>query len=121
VVGDGGVKEYAVTPDGKVYESPAEDTVVDMPAHTKVYKDRDALDAAMVGQAIRVLDLTDPNAIHSTGYKQLSTDIRNMQRGVVKAIQNIPQPNIIVENPIASWVREGNYSYQSLNRPFKSR
>lgn len=36
IVGDGGVSEYAVTPDGSIHKTPATDTLVDLPKGTKV-------------------------------------------------------------------------------------
>lgn len=39
VVGDGGVPEYVVTPDNKVSVTPNKSTLMDAPAHTKVFKD----------------------------------------------------------------------------------
>lgn len=39
VVGDGGVSEYVVTPDNKVSVTPNKSTLMDAPAHTKVFKD----------------------------------------------------------------------------------
>lgn len=39
VLGDGGVHEYAVTPDGKVMKSADTDTIYDLPKGTDVYKD----------------------------------------------------------------------------------
>ena len=39
VVGDGGRKEVVQTPDGKTYLTPDKSTIVDLPQHTKVFKD----------------------------------------------------------------------------------
>ena len=42
VVGDGGKKEYAVTPSGEVYETPSIPTLIDLPKHSQVFPDLNA-------------------------------------------------------------------------------
>jgi hypothetical protein len=42
IVGDGGKKEVIQTPDGKTYLTPDKSTIVDLPQHTKVFKDVDS-------------------------------------------------------------------------------
>jgi hypothetical protein len=113
-VGDGGKREYVQTPDGRIYETPNRSTFVDLPAHSKVFKDRDALESAMVNQAIRVLALTDMSKSRDNGAYLLSKDIKDLKTGVVKAIQNIPQPNIVVENPLRRFVKHGHGSIETL-------
>lgn len=39
VLGDGGKKEYGLTPEGHVFETPDKPTVMDLPKHTVVYPD----------------------------------------------------------------------------------
>jgi hypothetical protein len=39
LVGDGGKKEYAVTPEGELFETPDKPTIMDLPKHTVVYPD----------------------------------------------------------------------------------
>ena len=43
VVGDGGRSEMVVFPDNRVWKTPATDTVVNLPAHTQVLPDYDAV------------------------------------------------------------------------------
>jgi hypothetical protein len=116
-VGDGGEHELITLPSGKQYVSPDSDTLVSMPKGSKVGPiEDDALSAALVNQAHKLLALTDMSKPRGEDIKQLSNDIKDLKTGVVKAIENIPQTNVVVENPLKNYILKGNSQIEYLNR-----
>jgi chromosome segregation ATPase len=91
VVGDAKKKEYVETPDGKVYETPATDTIVDIPKGSKVYKDCVTMDRMMNYHLTASLSTKErPNDYYQ--FQNIATSIEKMERSVVKAVKNIPTP-----------------------------
>jgi hypothetical protein len=93
IVGDGGKKEYVQTPDGNIYETPDESTLVDMPKHSKVYKDKTALMDAMasyhLNASLRIGD-RKPNDYYQ--FQNMTKELGGKLEKVEKAVKNIPQP-----------------------------
>lgn len=54
-LGDGGKRELAIMPDGKAFISPATDTLFNLPAHTIVYPDADALLTGLMSMSFKPL------------------------------------------------------------------
>jgi hypothetical protein len=91
VVGDAKKKEYVETPDGKVYETPSTDTLVDIPKGSKVYKDRTTMDRMMNYHLTASLSTKErPNDYYQ--FQNMTKEITGELKQVKKAITNIPQP-----------------------------
>jgi hypothetical protein len=112
LVGDGGTKEYVQTPDGTIYETPDTDTVVDLPKHSRVFKDEFALMDAMHRQHVtstthKMERMPNDFYQYQTMTKKVTKSIERMEKNVVKAIENAPQPVIETVNPVKKWVHSG--------------
>lgn len=105
VVGDGGVPEFVQTPDGNVYKTPATDTIVDLPAHSKVFKnEKSFLDAMMkrhVNATMRIENMR-PNDHYQ--FQNMTSTLGNKLDAVKDAIKKIPQTKIITEGPLRRWM-----------------
>jgi hypothetical protein len=108
VVGDAGVSEYVQTPDGKIHQTPSRATVVNLPAHSKVWKDEMAMMNAIANHHMTAsLSVKQRNQLFQD--KNITTSIGKMESSVVKAIKNIPQPIYEGKPGLKGWVH-GNGS-----------
>jgi hypothetical protein len=105
VVGDGGVPEFVQTPEGNIYKTPATDTLVDMPAHSKVFKNEAALMNAMMNQHVSAtmrIENRKPNDHYQ--FQNMTSALGSKLDGIEKAIKKIPQTKILTEGPIKKWM-----------------
>jgi hypothetical protein len=72
IVGDAYKKEYALLPSGKMIETPAVPTLVDLPKHTQVFPDFAAL-----SKAINPIPQYEKNVDYSANIKDMETNIVN--------------------------------------------
>lgn len=115
IVGDGGVKEYVKTPDGRVFETPDTPTVYDLPKHSIVYPNfTEASRSIPMGETDKVLKFPTKNQTDTRGAKMIVASLKTMELSMVKAIQNSPQPIIQSQSRVKSWVRGGS-RLNSLN------
>jgi hypothetical protein len=103
VVGDGGVTEYAVTPEGKIYETPDQATVVDLPVHTKVFKDEFALMNAMHRSFQNSTERLTGSPNDHYQFQNMTAELGGKLDKVVKTIEKIPQP-VFDKNGLRKWV-----------------
>lgn len=109
MVGDGGRAEMVVFPDGSVWRTPATDTLVDLPEHTKVLPDYDAVIAQ---HPFRQL----PEPI-STSRMETLLEEQRMQRGTLiekSAEQNRLLRRIITERNADRRTSERTFANQSM-------
>lgn len=111
--GDGGVPEYAVTPDGNIYKSPATDTLVNLPEHTRVFPNEFAfMDALMAGQLNRSLNISEKKSEYE--FERINKSIQQMEGSIVKAIKNKPEVHYHPGNGLGNWVRSNQSSSDFL-------
>lgn len=108
IVGDGGKAELIVREDGSMEVTP------DKPSLTWVNSDDVIFPDAKQTLAHQVQSVLGLKNQSSMNFIPLERAIGKMERSVVKAIQNIPQPNITVENPLRKWVKSGNSFFEEL-------
>lgn len=101
VVGDGGKSETVVLPDGSLYRTPSRDTLVNLPAGSKVIPDY----AGNPNKNLVVMDQIDTRE-----------DLRNGFNSVVSAIKRIPQPVIRADRAWTQAHRTGSTYRNYLNR-----
>lgn len=105
IVGDGGVSEYVVTPEGQVSKTPSVPTLMDLPEHSKVYKDEMAFMDALAFASIRESERKATAPRQDNNYwKQLDKTMGKMSKDIVQAIKSAPQPVIETVSPIKRWV-----------------
>lgn len=106
-VGEGGKAEAVITPDGKVYKTPAVATVVDLPKGTKVYPDYSQLmlAASVSGtNQLRNQQTIDTSPILKKGFNTLE-----------RAIKNKSEVNIVLPSRWKTYMNQGHYFRQYLN------
>jgi len=78
IVGDGGQKEIVVTPDGKMIETPAVPTVMNIPAHSVVYPSmQSAAEQGIRMPGIRSVIVNNDNDLVARKIDRLTNVIRN--------------------------------------------
>jgi hypothetical protein len=92
VVGDGGTPEFVQTPEGDIYQTPAKDTLVELPKHSKVYKDEMALMDAMHRQHMTTTERIYKTPNEHYQFQNITDSISKMEKNVVKAIKDKPLP-----------------------------
>lgn len=123
VLGDGGVNEYARTPDGKVHKTPAKDTLYYLPSGTDVYKD----EADFHNSLNTILGANDINPLGSavygnSNYQQI---VRSESSGITKQdMESIMRKTLASQtkvtthfdkNGITKYVRSGHSKKEILN------
>ena len=118
VTGDAGKHEYVQTPSGRIYETPAVATVMDIPRHSVVFPDWNALMAERVrGVATSASDTSD-NAEYA---RALQVDFDKMGKKIVRAVEKNKasmQVNID-ENGLTRITKKGSAHYTYINRMTK--
>lgn len=116
-VGDGGVREPIITPDGNVFLSPDRPTVLDLPKHSVVLSDTSKL-------MDYVAHTTNRNALAATSYRGNGPDIARMiARHFDKSSDKIVQAIIekvenhlhIDEDGFCTWTQRGLEKRSYLN------
>ena len=91
VVGDGGVSETVLTPDGRVFLTPSVPVLVDLPAGTKVFPENifEDGDRNIRSDALSLMDMRDgdgvPVILVSNDYTGLAKRIDRLERNMVRA------------------------------------
>jgi hypothetical protein len=90
-VGDGGKKELVVTPDGKLIETPALPTIMNIPKHSVVYPDsREVMESGILSNIRSLPGLVD----HRAYYKEMTSAITGEIKGLGKIIKNKTEVHI---------------------------
>lgn len=129
ILGDGGVSEYARTPDGNVFKTPAKDTLYNLPSGTDVFKDKRSFE-----QELR--DTLGENGINGYGgaiYGRRYDPIINVSGGITedqlervmnKTLAKQPVNNMVIDkHGLETYTRKGHTKTINLNNRvnFKSR
>jgi hypothetical protein len=114
MVGDGGRSELVVTPKGELYQTPSTNTLVDLPKHSVVLPDANTFLAMSRSVSDRAL------SYGSRGADPQVAALGRMEKNVVNAIKNIPQPIIKAEGKIKRWTKlnGGDSLEEFINKNF---
>lgn len=93
IVGDGGVPETVLTPDGKLYLTPAFPTLTELPIGTKVFPENiyEDEDKYVRSDALTLMDMRDgdglPIVMVQNDYSGLERRIDKLERSIIKAFE----------------------------------
>lgn len=93
IVGDGGVPETVLTPDGKLYLTPAFPTLTELPIGTKVFPENiyEDKDKYVRSDALTLMDMRDgdglPIVMVQNDYSGLERRIDKLERSIIKAFE----------------------------------
>lgn len=110
IVGDGGKAEAAITPDGQIYKTPSEPTVVDLPKGTIVEPDFSKFIAKFSDktQGTKLIEKNDGSMYVVKEIKQLSKDL-------ISTVENMPQPIFQGEGRWQRYMKRGSNFVKYLN------
>lgn len=95
IVGDGGVPETVLTPDGKLYLTPAFPTLTELPIGTKVFPENifEDEDKYVRSDALTLMDMRDgdglPIVMVQNDYSGLERRIDKLERSMLKAFEEV--------------------------------
>ena len=95
IVGDGGVPETVLTPDGKLYLTPACPTLTELPIGTKVFPENifEDEDKYVRSDALTLMDMRDgdgmPIVMVQNDYSGLERRIDKLERSMLKAFEEV--------------------------------
>lgn len=99
IVGDGGVPETVLTPDGKLYLTPAFPTLTELPIGTKVFPENifEDEDKYVRSDALTLMDMRDgdglPIVMVQNDYSGLERRIDKLERSIIKAFEKAEKEN----------------------------
>lgn len=116
IVGDGGKRELVVRKNGRLELTPDVPTLTYVDREDIIFPDAQKELAKMPREKTDIAFFhTYQKADDNTG-RLIANGLNKMEKNVVRAIENIPQTNVLTENPVKQWVQKGGNLSQYLNR-----